>query len=423
MSKLSNLLNKELKIVEKRKITFIVPAIIVLLAVILMIIYHFTLGSALNLGMDFTGGYTVNVKLSTKLTDSTYESYKNDIVKIVENLKDEKGKSYGIKISDIQRQGSGDSASVYVKYKAVADEATMTDEINPAIKEALETSIFKFVPQVSYSNGKYVLRYGTVLIDSVVNDLKEKINTIATSEGVTISDVAVSANNTDLEITTAENASLKDIFVSQLSIDDKYSGQVVQGDTIGATVSKELLINAILAVSVAIVLMLVYIAFRFEVSSGLSAICALFHDIIVMFCAMAIFRIEINSTFIAALITILGYSINNTIIVFDRIRENAKSLFNKNSTATFIANTSVRETLIRSINTTITTLITIGAVAIIGVPDIRIFALPIIIGLLAGAYSSIFISPAIWAMWKDRKKKNNKINKADAKKAKEAVTA
>ncbi len=169
-----------------------------------------------------------------------------------------------------------------------------------------------------------------------------------------------------------------------------------------------MLTNALLAICLSIVLMLVYIAFRFEVSSGLSAIVALLHDILIMFSFMAIFHIEINSTFIAALITILGYSINNTIIVFDRIRENMRSVFHKNSTATFIANTSIKETLMRSVNTSVTTLLTITMVALIGVSSIRIFALPIIVGLLAGTFSSIFISPSVWALWKDRKRKSRK---------------
>lgn len=142
-----------------------------------------------------------------------------------------------------------------------------------------------------------------------------------------------------------------------------------------------------------------------------------------MFSFMAIFHIEISSTFIAALITILGYSINNTIIVFDRIRENSKSLYYKNSTATFIANQSIRETLMRSINTSITTLITIAMVAIIGVPSIRVFALPIIAGLLAGTFSSIFISPSIWAMWKDRKRKLPKSDKEKKTEGKKAAVA
>ncbi|MCI9518997.1 MAG: protein translocase subunit SecF, partial [Clostridia bacterium] len=204
---------------------------------------------------------------------------------------------------------------------------------------------------------------------------------------------------------------------SAATIDDRYSGLVSLGSATSASFSAELLWSALAAILASVVLMLVYIAFRFELTSGLSAIIALFHDILIMFCFMAIFRIEINSTFIAALITILGYSINNTIVIFDRIRENKKSEMAKTSTAAFIANKSVGETLLRSVNTTLTTLLTIGMVAILGVRDIKIFALPIIIGLLAGTYSSIFISPPIWASWKDRKKKGLQSGTKEVKKA------
>ena len=150
--------------------------------------------------------------------------------------------------------------------------------------------------------------------------------------------------------------------------------------------------------------MLVYIVIRFELLSGLAAVVALAHDMLMMVCFMAIFHIELNSSFIAALITVLGYSINNTIIIFDRVRENMRFMFGKKGPngklikPAYIANKSVQETVWRSINTTITTLITISLVAIIGVSSIRIFALPIIFGLISGTYSSIFLAPTIWSM-------------------------
>lgn len=188
-----------------------------------------------------------------------------------------------------------------------------------------------------------------------------------------------------------------------MAIADNYGGMVSDGGQTSSTVSSEILKSALLAVSVALLLMLVYIIIRFELLSGIAAVLALLHDILIMVCCMGIFHIEINSTFIAALITILGYSINNTIIIFDRVRENIKFYANKRLNGklvkpAYIANKSVQETIWRSINTTLTTLIMIAMVAIIGVTDIRIFALPIIFGLLAGTYSSVFMAPTIWAM-------------------------
>ena len=143
------------------------------------------------------------------------------------------------------------------------------------------------------------------------------------------------------------------------------------------------------------VAMLIYISIRFkDVRAGGSAILALIHDVLVVLAAYAIFRIPVNNAFIAVLLTILGYSVNSTIVIFDRIREN-KGAFKRNQTAERI-NKSISQTLARSINTSLTTLFTIGAIYFLGVPSIQEFALPMMVGIIAGAYSSICISGSIW---------------------------
>ena len=188
-----------------------------------------------------------------------------------------------------------------------------------------------------------------------------------------------------------------------------YKKSVVGGGVITATASAELLTKAFIAMLVAIVLILIYIIFRFELTSGFAAILALFHDLLIVCSLVIMFRITINSSFIAALVTILGYSINNTIIIFDRIRENIRSGVYEKSSNSEIANISVKETMSRSVYTTITTFITILLVAVIGVSDIRDFALPIVFGVLAGFYSSVFITPGLWAIaYRGSKKKKQK---------------
>lgn len=190
------------------------------------------------------------------------------------------------------------------------------------------------------------------------------------------------------------------------SVEVDYSSAISAPEVVTATASSELLMNAFIAMLVAIVLILIYIAIRFEITSGLAAILALFHDLLVMTSCVLIFRITINSSFIAALVTILGYSINNTIIIFDRIRENAKSGNYDKASNVAVANASVRQTMTRSVFTTLTTFVTIAMVAIIGVADIREFAVPILIGILAGFYSSVFITPGLWSIaYRPRKKK------------------
>lgn len=197
--------------------------------------------------------------------------------------------------------------------------------------------------------------------------------------------------------------------------DDKFANFVQSSDRIGATSSSELLLKALLAIMAAIVLILIYIAIRFEVASGLSAIVALFSDVLVTCSVVLMCRIQINTTFIAALITIIGYSINNTIIIFDRVRELRKLDENKGKSNEEIANMAVSHSFVRTLNTTITTLIAVVLLAIIGVASVREFIIPIIIGLVSGVYSSLFLSPNLWALMYRERTKKNKFGKKDSK--------
>lgn len=170
-------------------------------------------------------------------------------------------------------------------------------------------------------------------------------------------------------------------------------------DRVDGVASGDLIRNAVLSVLIASVLMLAYIWIRFELLSGVAAVLALLHDVAIMLAFTCILRIPVNSPFIAAVLTIVGYSINNTIVVFDRVRENGKHEVNIEKNREAVVNKSIRQSLTRSINTSITTLLTITMVYLFGVESIKQFALPIIIGLLAGTYSSIFLAAPMWAKW------------------------
>ena len=169
---------------------------------------------------------------------------------------------------------------------------------------------------------------------------------------------------------------------------------------IGSVVSGEMVSSALISIAITAALMLLYLAFRFEWQMGVASVIALLHDALVMFAFVAIFRYPINSSFIAAILTILGYSINATIVVFDRVRENTKRLTLRQASDAEIGNISIKETLTRSINTTITTLITIVMLFAISGSDIREFAFPIIVGLITGTYSSVLLSVPMWTMLK-----------------------
>ena len=181
------------------------------------------------------------------------------------------------------------------------------------------------------------------------------------------------------------------------------------GPVAGATLVK----NAVTSVLIASVLMLAYIAFRFDFHSGVAAVLALLHDVAIMLAFMVILRdlIELNSSFIAAALTIVGYSINDTIVVFDRIRENTK--VKPELPKAELVSLSVRECLGRTIMTSVTTLVTILALYILGVPAIKEFALPIIVGVLAGTWSSNLISGYIWAWLEEKFPKKEKSSDED----------
>ena len=192
----------------------------------------------------------------------------------------------------------------------------------------------------------------------------------------------------------------------ETGIKEKYADVESIGDVnyVGPVAGATLVKNAIISVLLAAVLMLIYIAIRFDFNSGVSAVFGLLHDVLIMLSFMVIFRsvIQMNSSFIAAALTIVGYSINNTIVIFDRIRENAKKM--TAAPKEEVTNISIRESLGRTICTTVTTLITIVALCILGVASIREFALPIIIGILSGVYSANMINGYVWAFLEEKRK-------------------
>ena len=169
---------------------------------------------------------------------------------------------------------------------------------------------------------------------------------------------------------------------------------------VGPIAGKVLVRNAVWSVVLAAALMLVYIAIRFDLSSGLAAVIGLLHDVLIMLSFMVILRsfVQMNSSFIAAMLTIVGYSINNTIVIFDRIRENKRKAEAADTDRDALVSASVKECLGRTINTTLTTLVTIVALYVLGVDAIREFSLPIIVGILAGVYSANLINGYVWAL-------------------------
>lgn len=172
---------------------------------------------------------------------------------------------------------------------------------------------------------------------------------------------------------------------------------------VGPVMGSELTRNAIWALLVAFILKLIYIAFRFEFKFGISAIIALFHDILLVLGIFSIFWWEVDSSFVAAILTIIGYSINDTIVIFDRIRENLKKR-KKGEDIETLVNNSIMQTMTRSINTVLTVAFILIALIIFGGSNIKYFNLAILIGVISGAYSSIFNASPLWVVFKKMEK-------------------
>ena len=190
----------------------------------------------------------------------------------------------------------------------------------------------------------------------------------------------------------AEREEFKNAMVENFNVDVNK----ITAESISATVSNEMRSNAIISVLISAVCMLIYIWFRFkDIRYGASAVAALLHDVLVVLAFYAIVRISVGNTFIACMLTIVGYSINATIVIFDRVRENMQNMSNKDSLED-IVNTSITQTLSRSVFTSLTTFIMVAALYVFGVSSVKEFALPLMAGILCGTYSSVCITGSLW---------------------------
>ena len=198
------------------------------------------------------------------------------------------------------------------------------------------------------------------------------------------------------ERTAVQEALDEKIGIAEYTTDSGVVEKSISTENISATISKEMTQAAIKAVIIAIILMLIYIWFRFsDFRFATSAVLALCHDVLVVFACYAVIRISVGNTFIACMLTIVGYSINATIVIFDRIRENLKTMSRKDSLDELV-NRSITQTLTRSIYTSFTTFVTIAALFVLGVPSIKEFALPLMVGIIAGGFSSVCITGPLW---------------------------
>ena len=222
-----------------------------------------------------------------------------------------------------------------------------------------------------------------------ISDLRDELGTMG-YDGAQIQQM----DNGAFQIKTEfMDQTAQDEFEQQLK-DASGSFEVLSTNAVGPSIGQEILLSGILALIVAVVLMVVYITIRFQWRFALAGNIALFHDILVTVSIFSIFQLEVNSNFVAAILTIFGYSINDTIVVFDRIRERLGSVKRDNLAMT--VNNAIQSILRRSLFTSLTTLIPILCVFFFGGETTKVFVLALIIGIVSGTYSSIFVASPLW---------------------------
>ena len=389
------------KFTDYTKLFMLIPAALVLAALILNLAGH-----GLNLGIDFTGGslleYAVGEEFNTE-----------DVVDILRH--------HGYTDAQVAKAASGDDGTGAMTNLQIRLSLTdLSDDMKKLVKQAAEaegltdetitnlTAAYVSENELdsSYSGG-YLFSWKKLadsdkLQDAVKDALDENRIPYTVVKAEELDNDAENPETRVIVVLNDQSSAVRSVLEAEMS--SRYPNfTYVSIEHAGAVSSADLVRNALLSLAIALALMLVYIGFRFDLYSGVAALFGLVHDVLMMLAFMTFFRslYQVSSSFIAAILTIVGYSINNTIIIFDRIRETKKrvgmSVPNRE-----IVETSVRASLSRTINTTLTTLFTLVALYVLGVASIREFTFPLIVGMLAGSYSSNLLNGPVWASLMDK---------------------
>jgi preprotein translocase subunit SecF len=239
--------------------------------------------------------------------------------------------------------------------------------------------------------------------------------TLRFPDKITVKEVREVLVKYNLEKSMIQRSGEKDVFIRSSPMESDLRMKIVEDlkqkygevellevDTVGPVIGKELRLQALWALLIASLGIIIYVSFRFEFKFAVAALLALYHDAFIAAGIIALFWRNIETPFVAAILTIMGYSINDTIVIFDRIRENVKKYSGKKKSFAEIINISISETMARSINTVLTTVIVVLSILFFGGETLKDFALILLIGFVIGAYSSIFVASPIVAAWEPK---------------------
>lgn len=379
---------KKFSFTKNKNIFFILTAIMIIAGICSFVIRGF------NFDIEFVGGTEISYDLKKTVEKSDEDAIKKMVTDII-----------GADNFSSLRIVGDNKNTVVIRTKLVSADDEGKWDAAAADVEAAVKALYPDSTTVSSAEGNsifslYTEDSGTAVTEDDTNAINEALTDVVPDATVTIRDDGTVNVSFDVAGQISEYREAISTQIKELYPDAVWEST----DTVSAEVSTSLKKSAIVSAVAAIALMLLYIAFRFDFGSAFAAVLCLAHDVFVMLVAYSIFQIPVGSTVIATVLTILGYSINATIIIFDRVRENVKQMpvgipFSEK------VDGGIKSTLMRSLNTTITTLVTIGLIYILGVTSIKQFALPLIVGILAGAYSSICLAGNFWTIFRGKKKK------------------
>ncbi|MFH1729698.1 MAG: protein translocase subunit SecF [Pseudomonadota bacterium] len=372
---------KEFKIIQKRKIFLVFSTLLVLASIIALFVF------GLNFGIDFAGGTEMQIKVDRSKNAS--------VSQIRDSLKE-----LNLQGSSIQQFGTADSGEFLIRIESSVEKI---DKIEAIITEKMETNLENFV-SFKFRGGD--TGYATFKDKVAIADIENAVKGANLGDEYVIDQVSLFGKETKNEYLVKFKGVPTKIHDTLLNKFGEGSVEVERVEMVGPKVGKELRQKGVYAVLVALFLILLYIAFRFDIAFAPGAVIALAHDVMITMGIFAVFQLDFSLQILAALLAIVGYSLNDTIVVYDRIRDNVKKFKGKELAQTI--NTSINQTLNRTILTSVTTLLVTVALLFLGGRILRDFALALTIGVLVGTYSSIYIaSPIVLFVDGIRKKAKN----------------
>ena len=376
----------KLDVLKYKKSAFIFSLLFIAIGVVVFIV-----AGGFNKGIDFGSGYSETFQVAPLGFSVTYKGDRGASLSVSDNT---------LVLQFRDGEGVEEHRFPYSEYPLSGDVASALSQLGLGVTVAdadLETQylVSGFGYPASLSSTPHRVNFSTLREDVTIEDVRGAVSEISGAKVQTVGDKNKAQFQVRIVLDEDEGQEEAGEKVGD-ALSSYFGGEnivVLQSNFVGPKFSSALLRSSLLAILIAFVLILIYISLRFRLSYALSSIIALLHDVFMMLSFVAILRLEVSGTTIAAVLTIIGYSLNNTIVIFDRVRENIRNT--KGGDVYTLVSLSVRQSFTRTAITTLTTLFAIVPLAIFGSGEIKLFAINLIWGLVIGAYSSSFIAPSL----------------------------